>query len=179
MIAFADSPTVLQGYGPVTEWEPPAELECGNGTAMGTAILKTLRLQKEHIDALSAQGISIQHCFCFLVTDGCPNSEPPERFEEAAQLIEQTEKSHFSFYSIAVKGADIKMLRRLTPRRTPLKLAEVKDFHRFLAWLGHSLVTVSGSQVGVQIKLPNPVKTRPNKEGDPENPLGWAVVPPT
>ena len=179
VIAFAESTTVLQGYGPVTGWEPPEELECGSGTAMGTAILKTLRLQKKHIDALSSQGVSIQHSFCFLVTDGCPNSEPPERFEEAAQLIEQTEKNHFSFFSIAVEGADIEMLRRLTPRRTPLMLADVKDFHVFLAWLGSSLVSVSRSKRGVEIELPNPLIIKPKKEGDPENPLGWAVVPPT
>ena len=58
------------------------------------------------------------------------------------------------------------MLRRLTPRRTPLRLAEVNDFAKFFAWLNASLRTVSVSQPGERNKLPDPMKTKPRKENN-------------
>lgn len=170
VITFSDSPRVVQGYGSLTAWEPPARLECGSGTAMGTAILETLRLQEEHIAEVIAHGISIQHCFCFLVTDGEPTCEPPKRFEEAAQLIEQLEqRDDFSFFTLAVEGANMEKLRQLTPRRTPLRLADQKDFYRFFEWLKVSMQRVSMSRPGERVNLANPMKI-------PENPLGWAAI---
>ena len=192
VLTFADRPEVLKTYGPVTEWEPPTELGGGNGTAMGTAILEALRLQDEHIEALAAQAITVQHSLMFLITDGYPNSEPRERFEEAIRLIEVKEKENrLSFFTVAVEGADINTLKRLTPRRTPLKLGELKDFHNFVDWLWRSMVSVSMTQPGMRISLPNPMKTKPrrdgegarpegaldDKEGSNENPIGWAELP--
>ena len=147
-MAFSDTTQVLFPYGPVTEWEVPEELEHGNGTAMATAILETFRLQAEHVEALGEQGIPVQHKFIWLITDGYANNEPPERFDEAVELIKEAEKNDFSFFSIGVEGADMNMLRRLNPQRTPLRLAEVSDFATYFAWLNASLRTVSVSQPG-------------------------------
>lgn len=194
VLAFSDTPRVLCPYGPITEWEAPEALEYSNGTAMGTAIIEGLRLQAEHVEALGEQGISLQHTFMFLITDGYPNNEPQERFEEATRLIEETErKLPFSFFSIGVEGADMAMLHRLTPRRTPLRLAVVNDFAKFFTWLNSSLRTVSMSRPGERINLPDPMKRRPKKDGDNgknadpasvsgdtsndhENPIGWAEI---
>jgi uncharacterized protein YegL len=194
VLTFSDTPRVLCPYGPITEWEAPEVLEHGNGTAMGTAIIEALRLQAEHIEALGEHGISLQHTFIFIITDGYPNNEPPERFEEAARLIEETErKLPFSFFSIGVEGADMSMLQRLTPRRTPLRLAAVNDFAKFFTWLNTSLRTVSMSQPGERITLPDPMKRKAKKNGDDgknadaastsddtsnehENPIGWAEI---
>ena len=137
VLTYAGTPKVVQPYGPLTDWQP-APLKPGRGTAMGTAILEMLRLQEEHINALARRGISYQHGFCFHVSDGEPDGEPPERLDEAARLIKETEGNYFSFYSIAVEGADVDTLRRLTPHQTPLKLAEVKDLSRFFRWLSTS-----------------------------------------
>ena len=170
IVAFSDTTQVLFPYGPVTEWEVPQALEHGNGTAMATAILETFRLQAEHVEALGEQGIPIQHKFIFLITDAYANNEPPERLDEAAELIEETEKHEFSFFGIGVEGADMNILRRLTPRRTPLRLADVNDFAKFFAWLNASLRTVSVSQPGERYKLPDPMKTKPRKEGNGNKP---------
>ena len=173
VLAFADRPEVLKDYGPVTEWEPPTELGGGNGTAMGTAIMEALRLQDEHIEALAAQAITVQHSLMFLITDGYPNSEPRERFEEAIRLIEVKEKENrLSFFTVAVEGADINTLKRITPRRTPLKLGELKDFHNFVDWLWRSMVSVSMTQPGMRISLPNPMKTKPRRDGEGARPEG-------
>ena len=93
IVAFSDTTQVLFPYGPVTEWEVPQALEHGNGTAMATAIIETFRLQAEHVEALGEQGIPIQHKFIFLITDAYANNEPPERLDEAAELIEETEQT--------------------------------------------------------------------------------------
>ena len=181
IVAFSDTTQVLFPYGPVTEWVPPEALEHGNGTAMATAIIETIHLQAEHVEYLGEQGIPVQHKLILFITDGYPNNEPPERFEQAVQLIEEAEQNDFSFFSIGVEGADMNMLRRLTSRRTPLRLADVNDFAKFFAWLNTSLRVVSVSQPGERIKLPDPMKTKPRKEGsgkqtEPENPIGWGEI---
>jgi uncharacterized protein YegL len=181
IVAFSDTTQVLFPYGPVTEWVPPEALEHGNGTAMATAILETIRLQAEHVEYLGEQGIPVQHKLVFLVTDAYANNEPPERLDEAAELIAEAEKNDFSFFGIGVENADMNVLRRLNPRRTPLRLAEVKDFAKYFAWLNMSLRTVSMSQPGELIKLPDPMKTKPRKENngkqtEPENPIGWGEI---
>ena len=85
------------------------------------------------------------------------------------------------------------MLQRLTPRRTPLRLAAVNDFSKFFTWLNTSLRTVSMSRPGERIALPDPMKRKAKKNGedgknaDPastgedtsnehENPIGWAEI---
>ena len=181
IVAFSDTTQVLFPYGPVTEWEVPQTLEHGNGTAMATAIIETIHLQAEHVEDLGEQGIPVQHKSIFLVTDAYANNEPPERLDEAAELIAEMEQHEFSFFGIGVEGADMNILRRLTPRRTPLRLADVNDFAKFFAWLNASLRTVSVSQPGERIKLPDPMKTKPRKDGngkqtEPENPIGWGEI---
>ena len=181
IVAFSDTTQVLFPYGPVTEWEVPQTLEHGNGTAMATAIIETIHLQAEHVEYLGEQGIPVQHKSIFLVTDAYANNEPPERLDEAAELIAEMEQHEFSFFGIGVEGADMNILRRLTPRRTPLRLADVNDFAKFFAWLNASLRTVSVSQPGERIKLPDPMKTKPRKDGsgkqtEPENPIGWGEI---
>ena len=91
IVAFSDTTQVLFPYGPVTEWVPPEALEHGNGTAMATAIIETIHLQAEHVEYLGEQGIPVQHKLIFLITDAYPNNEPPERLDEAAELIEEAE----------------------------------------------------------------------------------------
>lgn len=182
VLAFSDKPRVLQDYAPVTSWEPPTELGGGNGSAMATAILEALRLEEKHRKDLAAQAIPVQSSFIFLVTDAYLNSEPRERFEEAARRIKERAKKRLAFFSIAVENADIQTLQQLTPERTPLKLREVDDFHKFLEWVGDSIVEASMTQPGMRITLPNPLKTTPHKENDgtqtdAQNPRGWAELP--
>ena len=57
------------------------------------------------------------------------------------------------------------MLRRLTPRRTPLRLADVNDFAKFFAWLNASLRTVSVSQPGERIQTPGPHENQTQEGG--------------
>ena len=57
------------------------------------------------------------------------------------------------------------ILRSLTPRRTPLRLADVNDFAKFFAWLNASLRTVSVSQPGERIQTPGPHENQ-TQEGE-------------
>ena len=79
VVAFADRPWVVSPYGPVAEWEPPAELPSSGGTAMGTAVIEAHRLRGEHLKAQAARGIATHRSFGFLLSDGEPTGEPAER----------------------------------------------------------------------------------------------------
>ena len=167
LVGFAGTVQVISPYQPLAQWTPPAELAGGGGgTAMGSALLKSLALQEEQIQELAAQGIATQQVVMPFFSDGFPNSEPPERLEEAIRAIEEAEKTPtFSFWPIAVEGANFDVMKRLTRRRPPLGLAQV-DFQKFFKWLSVDVLRVASiSQPGERIGIASPIKGSDNADG--------------
>lgn len=165
LIGFNELVTVLRPYGPIADWQPPSELACGNGTWLGTAAQKALELQGARLAELESRGRDVQRKFIFLMTDGQPCGEPREAVDAAAAAIEREEQAEdFGFYCLAVPGADLATLRRLTPRREVLGIHQA-DFLNFFRWLYQSMQSVAMSQPGARAALPNPTKGAGNPNG--------------
>lgn len=169
-LTFSDEVTVERDFGQVAEWNPPAELRGGSGTAMGTAILEALRLQRAHISRHAERGIGLHHAFMILVTDGFPTGEEPEMFDEAAEEIRRAEKDRFAFFPIGVEGADFAKLAELTSKRQPLQLATIGHFSALMSWVLESITAASNSYVGEAVSLTNPMAAS-------DSGMGWAVIP--
>lgn len=170
-LTFSDEVTVQRDFGPIADWNPPVELRSGSGTAMGTAILEALRLQRVHISRYAERGIGLRHAFMILVTDGFPTGEEPEMFDEAAEEIRRAEKEdRLTFLPIGVEGADFAKLAELTPQRKPLQLATVGHFSRLLSWVLDSFDAVVKSCDGEAVPLANPMVASDPREG-------WAKIP--
>lgn len=170
-VIFSDETTVMREFGPIGEWEPPGELQGGSGTRMGSALLEALRLQETRVQELTGKGIGYRYRFLVLVTDGQPNSEWPEVFDEAARRIQDEEKKgRFGFFPIGVEDADFAKLAELTKRRAPLKLASIGHFSKLLGWVLGSMSTVVRSRVGEKVELPPPLVSQDPIEG-------WGTMP--
>lgn len=169
-VTFSDEVTVEKDFGPIAEWTPPAELRGGSGTAMGSAILEALRLQKAQISRHAERGIGFHFAFMMLVTDGRPTGEEPWIFDEAAEEIRRTEEDRFMFLPIGVEGADFEKLAELTQERKPRQLATIEHFSALMSWVLASITAVSKSYVGQAVPLPN---TR--VESNPDE--GWSTTP--
>jgi uncharacterized protein YegL len=86
-----------------------------------------------------------------LITDGAPTDD----WHRAAELVKEGEKNGaFSFFPIAVKGADVSILKQLSARE-PIRLDGLK-FRELFSWLSSSLSRVSQSQMGTKVALPMP-----------------------
>lgn len=129
----------------------PTHISTTGDTPMGSAIEQGLEMLRQRKDAYKANGISYYRPWVFLITDGAPT----DSWQRAAQLVKEGEASKaFSFFPVAVQGANMDILAQIATR-APLKLDGLK-FRELFAWLSSSLSGVSHSQVGQTVALPPP-----------------------
>jgi uncharacterized protein YegL len=102
----------------------------------------------------------------FLITDGGPTDTKTDFWTDAKNSVRDGEAGKkFSFFAVGVKDADLQRLSELNPARTPLSLQGL-EFKKMFQWLSSSQQSVSRSNPGDAVPLPNPTS----------GPAGWATV---
>lgn len=139
-------------------FNPPA-LEAKGDTPLGKAVEVALELLKTRKQRLRENGIDLYRPWIFLITDG----DPTDEWRHVKKLIaEGEEHKSFLFFALAVNNAKLEVLREISVRE-PLKLSGVQ-FRPLFRWLSDSLKSVSRSQPGERVSLPD------------YKPYGWADV---
>jgi uncharacterized protein YegL len=132
-------------------FHPPALTATGN-TPMGGAIREAVEMIRRRKDLYRAHGISYYRPWIFLITDGGPTDE----WQSAAELVKQGEAGKaFSFFAVGVQGANMEVLKQICVR-APLNLKGLR-FRDLFIWLSQSQRSVSRSNPGDPVPLPNPL----------------------
>src|SRR5262249_57216002 len=105
-------------------------------TPIGQAIEEALDMLRQRKTQYKQNGISYYRPWVFLITDGAPTDE----WRHAATLVhEGEERGAFSFFAIAVEGADMAVVPPLTTR-PPVKLRGL-PFPEFFICMTRTLKT--------------------------------------
>lgn len=149
IVQFGELVETVQEFATIDMFMPP-QLKTEGKTPLGTAIEKALDMLDDRKVIYRENGISYYRPWVFLITDGAPTDG--ELWRVAAQRVHRMEREgRLSFFTIAVEGADMDILRELSPpERPPLALKDLK-FEEMFRWLSASVRRVSTGHVGGQM----------------------------
>ncbi len=149
---------VMHDFTTVDEFRAP-NLKASGNTPLGSAVEKGLVLLKKRKKILRDNGIKLFRPWIFLITDG----EPTDSWKHLPKVVRNGEENKsFSFFALGVKEANFSVLREISLRE-PMKLSGIR-FTEFFLWLSASLKSVSHSNPGDKVSLPD------------YKPYGWSEV---
>jgi uncharacterized protein YegL len=159
VVTFGGSPKLINNFQTVDEFEPPY-LSAEGSTPMGEAIDCALDLLQTRKTNYKENGVLYYRPWVFLITDGAPNNNSP--WQMAANRIKQAEaQRRVLFFTVAVEGANMEILKQIAPPERPPMWLNGLDFRSLFLWLSTSMKQVSSQKVGEAVELP---------------PVGWGKI---
>lgn len=153
VVTFDSKAQTLVDYSTIDIQPDPPELKADGTTSMGEGVNLALDLLEERKNEYREAGVDYYQPWLVLMTDGEPNGTE----SELRRAIERTNKlinnRKLTIFPIGIgPEADMSVLAKFSPKRTPLRLKGM-NFKEFFEWLSQSVSTVSDSMPGDSIKL--------------------------
>ncbi|MEH2303971.1 vWA domain-containing protein [Nostoc sp.] len=150
MITFGPIVKLTQDFVTIDQFTPPT-LEVGGVTPMSGAIEYALDFLENRKQTYKDNGILYYRPWVFLITDGAPT----DSWDSAAQRLRQAEaQSRLSFFAVGVQGADMNILKQISPPERPPVTLNGLNFRDLFVWLSASMKRVSSGKVGQAVALP-------------------------
>lgn len=147
IVEFNNEYRVVQEFSPV-EYMKPVELQPYGATYMNGALEVAINMVTERSRFYRRSGAEPYKPWIVLISDGAPMDQSLDAMVQKINSLVEDEK--LAFWSLAVEGADMEVLHRLSGKRV-LKL-EGYDFAGFLDWTTKSMRAVSVSSPGERVK---------------------------
>ncbi|QDZ40872.1 VWA domain-containing protein [Euhalothece natronophila Z-M001] len=152
LVKFGGSPQLINNFQTVDELQAPY-LSAEGLTPMGEAINYALDLLETRKSNYKENGVQYYRPWVFLITDGAPNNDSP--WQMAADRVKQAEtEKRLLFFTVAVEGANMEILKQIAPSNRPPVWLNGLDFRSMFLWLSASMKQVSGQKVGEAVELP-------------------------
>ncbi len=162
IVTFDDSARCLMDFANIERQNEIPELETQDNTAIGEGVNLALDLLEKRKKEYQQKGVDYYQPWLVLMTDGHPNGNPAELDKAISRVKEMVNAKKLTIFPIAIgDDADMTVLSKLSPKRSPLKLQGLK-FKEFFEWLSKSVSRTSQSTPGESVPL------------DP--PTGWATL---
>jgi uncharacterized protein YegL len=158
VVTFGDIVTNELDFGSIEKQTIPI-FSAGGGTPMGEAVENALEMLKDRKNEYKKSGVDYFQPWMVLMTDAVPTDSIDRAVEMTCELVENKK---LSIFPIGVGSeADMSILQKFSPNRSPLKLKGLK-FKEFFQWLSASVTIITQSIPGEKIEL------------DTEGIKGWA-----
>ena len=142
----------------------PPRLAASGMTPMGEAVKISLDSLENRKEEYQRNGVDYYQPWLVLMTDGAPNGNTAILQEQIERVCRMVENRKLTVFPIGIgDAADMNVLARFSPGRSPLKLKGL-NFTEFFTWLSKSVSKVSKSTPGDKVTL------------DMEGLKGWAEL---
>ena len=143
IVEFNTSVNVVQEFVPI-EYMESVSLNAYGGTDMNGGLRTAIDMIVERGRFYRRMGTQPYCPWIVMITDGYPNDSIDNVAEEIMTLDQQDK---LRLWSLAVKGADTKLLNKLGHGKRVLEL-EGYDFSKFFDWVNKSMRSISVSSPG-------------------------------
>ena len=149
VVEFNNDARVVQDFTPIAQMEP-VTLYANGMTYMGAGIDLAIDMVKARNQFYNSVGTPVFRPWIFMITDGAPTDD----IENAARRVreEESKGTHgkLKFFALGVGEYDRETLFRLTNR--VMELTDM-NFYGIFDWMSESMVAISVSRVGEEIRL--------------------------
>ena len=143
IVEFNTEVRVVQEFVPI-EYMEPVSLEAYGGTNMTAGLRTAIDMVVERGRFYRRSGTQPYCPWIVMITDGYPSDSIDNIAEEVLSLDQQDK---LRLWSLAVQGADVKLLNRLGHGKRVLALKGY-DFTSFFDWVNKSMRSISVSSPG-------------------------------
>lgn len=153
IVTFGGNAECIKDFSSL-EIQPEApKLSAYGMTPMGEAVNMALDLLEKRKEEYKDKGVDYYQPWLVLMTDGEPNGDAEELSKAINRTANLVKQKKLTVFPIGIgKDADMEVLAKFSPERSPLKLQGLK-FKEFFAWLSKSVSKTSQSTPGETIKL--------------------------
>ncbi|MCI6981587.1 MAG: VWA domain-containing protein [Akkermansia muciniphila] len=131
-------------------------LEADGWTPMGEGVNLALDMLERRKNDYRRNGVDYYQPWLVIMTDGEPNGDENELERAISRTCNMVNGRKLTLFPIGIGGdADMEVLRRFSPKRTPLRLRGL-NFREFFTWLSQSVAVVSQStpgETGIKLDL--------------------------
>lgn len=144
---------LARGFHTVAENGEPPRLSANGMTPMGEAVQMALDSLDARKAEYQAYGVDYYQPWLVVMTDGQPNGSAVLLESQITRVVKMVESRKLTVFPIGIgRDADMQVLARFSPGRTPLRLQGLK-FSEFFMWLSASVGRVSQSSPGDSVPL--------------------------
>lgn len=139
---------LVSDFTTVDQQEKSFSLVANGDTYMGEAVNMALNLLEKRKQAYKDKGVDYFQPWLVIMTDGTPNGSKSELDTAISRVQKMVNERKLTVFSLGVgPEADMSVLAKFSPKRSPLKIKETK-YKEFFEWLSQSVVTTSQSMPG-------------------------------
>ncbi len=148
---------VVSDFVGADEFRIPTSIPSCCICSLSKGLHKALDMVEERKHVYQANGIAYFRPVIMLITYAGPDNDSSRDREMIAQRIHEAEYDRSAaVFGFGVQGADMGNLAEIMSPHRPPKLLSEADIGGIFTWLANSMSSISQSQPGERIRLPDP-----------------------